>query len=301
MLAHTTLGAVALALAFAQAPTKLRRYRAVHRWIGRAYLTLMTASMLCAIAFLLLAPTVSYPGQRAFHLQLWVLAVSTLGSAWIAFAAIRRGNVVVHRAAIGLNVSFMMTAPLLRVLWMALGPVFPEHELLTNLGIGAVLLAVVAPGAGALAFLINRPPSTHAHAEVTPRVYVLLAAATVAGIYLLSRRYAAIPLDSAPAAYLWFHIVPVVGYVAVCAIGAARARTSADTHRERQWRWLMAGGALAPWSALLLTAVASPVYGPVESYLAGLMVGPGAPIAMTFAHIVHTAVCHTGQVRARRD
>jgi hypothetical protein len=291
MLTHTTLGAGALALAIAQLSPNLRRYRAVHRWIGRAYLTLMTTSMLAAIAFLTLAPAVPFPGQQAFRLQLWVLAISTLGSAWIGFVAIRRGDVVTHRAAMGFNVSFMMTAPLLRILWMVLAPVFPEHDLLTNLGVGAVLLAVLAPATGALGFMITdrnvRPPGSRSGTDGAVRVYLLLAVVMFAGLGLLWGWYAAISRDTGPSAYPWFHIVPIIAYVGVGAIGAARARNSADNHRERKWRLLIAGGALAPWAALLVAVAASVVYGPVEGYIAALMVGPGAPILMTFARVLH--------------
>ncbi|RNM16783.1 DUF2306 domain-containing protein, partial [Nocardioides pocheonensis] len=66
MLVHTTLGAVALVLAVLQQSAAMRRRPRVHRRIGRLYLTLMSASMLTAMAFLARTSAVPYPGQGAF-------------------------------------------------------------------------------------------------------------------------------------------------------------------------------------------------------------------------------------------
>jgi hypothetical protein len=62
----------------------------------------------------------------------------------------------------------------------------------------------------------------------------------------------------------------------------------------------MAGGALVPWATLLIAAVASVVYGPMEGYLAGLMVGPGAPIVVAFARVLR-GVGHSDERFAQAD
>jgi hypothetical protein len=288
MVIHTTLGALALVLAICQYSRTVRRRPRVHRWIGRLYLILMSSSMLTAMVFLMRTSAVSYPGQSAFRLQLWVLAVSTLGSGWIAFATILRGDVRAHRAWLALNTSFMMTAPLLRVLWIALGAIVPEHHLLTNLGVSAVVLAVAAPASGAIAVMLAEPASPEQRRPVgTVTPYGLLAALSIAGAELLTRRYAALAVEAAAStAYVWFHTIPALAYAAGCALGAVRARTAGDINRERQWRVLMTGAALAPWSALAVGLIASVPLGSSEGYVAGLMVGPGSPIVVTFALLV---------------
>ncbi|MBH9879409.1 DUF2306 domain-containing protein, partial [Clostridioides difficile] len=91
---------------------------AVHRWVGRAYLAFMSVSMLTAIIFLVAAPYVGHFIGRAFDLQLWALALGTLGSAWYALYAIRNRDMTTHRAWMTYSIALMMTAPLLRVLWI---------------------------------------------------------------------------------------------------------------------------------------------------------------------------------------
>lgn len=301
MTTHTTLAAIALMLAFVQLVPRLQGRRVLHRWVGRCYLALMTVSMTAALAFLALAPTAPYPGQRAFDLQLWVLAASTLATGWLGFLAARRGDLTGHRAAMGLTFSFMMTAPLLRLLWILLGPVFPDHVMLTNLQVGSVLLAVVAPGAGGLAFVTSQTerlaadrPGHRAARRGTLRkdgtvTDLLLTLVAVAGLMLVWMTYDVVTGGTGPAAYPAFHIVPVVLYVVVGMVGAARARNCEDLVGERRWRLLLAGAAAAPWAALVVAAVAAVVYGPFEGYLAGLMVGPGGPILVSVGCMVRHA------------
>ena len=156
LLIHTVLGSTALALAMFQFSTRLRlRYPSVHRWTGRTYLTLMSISMLTALTFLFLTPPANHFIGPAFETQLRGLAVTTLGSAWYAVYAIRRHDVISHRAWMTYSVAFMMTSPLLRVLWISLQPLIPQHDLLTNLGAASLILGVVAPGTAAMLFVVG--------------------------------------------------------------------------------------------------------------------------------------------------
>ena len=151
LLVHTTLGSVALTLAVVQAGVTRRGGTAArfpHRWVGRAYAGTVLVSMAACIVFLAGAPRVPVPGQTAFHLQLWVLALSTSGAVTTGVLAMRRGQQASHAAWMALSVCFLLTAPLLRAIWAVLGALIPENTMLTNMESGAVALAVIAPARG---------------------------------------------------------------------------------------------------------------------------------------------------------
>lgn len=290
MLIHTSLGGMALALSMFQFSARLRSRRpAAHRWIGRTYLVLMTTSMLTAIIFLLRAPVVEYGGGSAFDLQLWALALATLSSAGYAFWSIRNRDIISHQAWMGLNISLMMTAPLLRVLWIGLGRVVPGSDLLTNLGAGAVSLGILAPSGGAIAFLLTRRSRIGGIADrAAPRWYGVITVIGVLGTALTTIRYAALP-DEFPREMLSVHLVPLVAYVLVCGVAARRAHRDGRFTAERQWRLLLTGAAFIPVSVNIIWLVAVPVYGSIDGYLAATMVGAPGPIIASFAVVVHEA------------
>lgn len=290
MLVHTSAGALALALAMLQYSARLRRRPGVHRWVGRTYLLLMGVSMAAAYGFLVAAPQIDYFGGSAFDLQLWVLASSTVASAGLALVAIRRRDLVSHRAWIGMNIAFMLTAPLLRVLWVGLGRLDHGIELMVGLDVGASTLGIVAPGAGALAFLLSQP--ARRTSPVVPGARWQYAGALVVsllGSAWLAARFAPLP-DEVPGASLWVgHLVPATGLVLVCVAGAVRSAATGRGVAEARWRTLGWGAALATPSAALTTVLATPTYGTIDGFLAGTMVGASGPIVVAFALVVRAA------------
>lgn len=296
MLVHTMAGATALALAMLQYSARLRRRPGVHRWVGRTYLLLMGVSMAAAYAFLVAAPQISYFGGSAFDLQLWVLATSTVTSAAIALVAIRHRDLVSHRAWIGMNMAFMLTAPLLRLLWVGLGRLDHGIELMVGLDIGASTLGVVAPAGGALAFLLSQPSRKLAPvAPDTRRQYVAAGIVSVAGSCWLAARFAPLPAE-VPGASLWVgHLIPATGLVVICLVGALRATRRGHGIAEVRWRALLWGAALATPSAALTTMVATPVYGTIDGFLAGTMVGASGPIVLAFLLVVRSAAAKPGR------
>ena len=290
MLLHTSLGGLALGLSMLQFSGRLRTRRPrVHRRVGRAYLALMTASMLFAITFLVLSAPVDYTGGTGFDLQLWALAGATLFSGWYALFAIRRRDVITHRAWMSMSIAFMMTAPLLRVVWIGLAPVLPDADLLMNLGAGAIMLGVVAPAGAAVAFML-----THRARQTTPgrvpagRRNAGLVALAALGSVAFVLRFQPLP-DAIPASIPALHVIPAWGYLAICAAGAHAARRNQDAVRERRWSWLMTGAAAAPITSVIVGIIAGVVYGPVDGYMVGPMVGAPVPIMLTFALVVHQA------------
>lgn len=302
MLVHTSAGALALALAMLQYSARLRRRPGVHRWVGRTYLALMGVSMAAAYAFLLSAPTIDYFGGTAFDLQLWVLASSTVATAVLALVAIRRRNLLGHRAWIGMNIAFMLTAPLLRVLWVGLGRLDHGIELMVGLDVGASTLGVVAPGAGALALLLTQPDRRTTPVAPGARLqYAGAIAVSLAGSCWLAARFAPLPQE-VPGASLWVgHLVPASALVVVCLAGAHRAGVAGRGTAEARWRLLLWGAAVATPSAALTTVLATPVYGTIDGFLAGTMVGASGPIVLAFALVVRAAARRPARGSARNQ
>ncbi|MDR3663495.1 MAG: DUF2306 domain-containing protein [Mycobacterium sp.] len=298
MLVHTTLGAVALALAMFQFSTRLReRQPAIHRWIGRAYLVLMSISMLTALMFLLATPPAQHFIGPAFETQLRALAMGTFGSAWYAVYAIRHRDVVRHRAWMTYSVAFMLTAPLLRIIWIAIQPVIPQHDLLTNIGAASLILGVAAPGAAVVAFMLNHRTSPDAAiASASQRVYAAVLIVAVVG----SLAYAGLALRlpaPIPRSLAAFHLVPAWIAILVTLAAVHRARAQRNPAREQWLRRLLWGFAVAPTAASLFAQIVPPAFTPADAIIAGGMDAPGIPITIAFGLVVRAAA----RSRARAD
>ena len=290
LMVHTTLAGLALTLGLFQFSSRLRtRWPAVHRWIGRGYLALMSVSMLTALVFLYFTPPAQHFIGPAFETQLRALAIGTLGSGWYAVYAIRRRDVITHQAWMTYGIALMMTAPLLRVIWIGIQPLIPQHDLLTNIGVGSIVLGVAAPGSAVFAFMLAQHPKVDAVAASTPRrVYFFALALAIAG----SVTYAALVLRlpaAIPHSLALFHLVPAWISIAIAASGVFRARAAGDVARERQWRWLLWGFAAAPTAASLYAQIVPPAFTAADAVLAGGMDGPVIPITVAFALVVHAA------------
>lgn len=290
LLVHTTLGALALTLAMFQFSGRLRQRRpAAHRWIGRGYLTLMSISMLTALIFLYVTPPAEHFIGPAFETQLRALAVGTLASAWYAVYAIRKRDVISHRAWMTYSIAFMLTAPLLRFIWIGIQPLIPQHDLLTNIGVGSLILGVAAPGGAALAFMLTeRRAAGHAGTPVPAWQYGAPLALAVLGSQAYTYLTMQLP-EPIPHSLVAFHLVPLWIVIALATIGVVRARMRGATARERQWRWLLWGFAVAPVSASLFSMIVPPAFTAADAIIAGGMDGAGIPITICFALVVRAA------------
>lgn len=290
LMVHTTLAGLALALGLFQFSPRLRTRRpAIHRWIGRVYLALMSVSMVTALVFLYLTPAAQHFIGPAFETQLRALAIGTLGSAWYAVYAIRHRDVITHQAWMTYGIALMMTAPLLRVIWIGIQPLIPQHDLLTNIGVGSIILGVAAPGSAVFAFMLNQRSARDAAIPSAPRrVYFFAFALAVVG----SLAYTSLVVRLSPPiphVLVLFHLVPAWIVIALAARGVFRARAIGDTVRERQWRWLLWGFAGAPTAASVYAQIVPPAFTTADAVLAGGMDGPVIPITVGFALVVHAA------------
>ncbi|MFL0175950.1 DUF2306 domain-containing protein [Mycobacterium sp. SMC-13] len=290
LMVHTTLAGLALTLGLFQFSSRLRtRWPAVHRWIGRGYLALMSVSMLTALVFLYLTPPAQHFIGPAFETQLRALAIGTLGSAWYAVYAIRRRDVITHQAWMTYGIALMMTAPLLRVIWIGIQPLIPQHDLLTNIGVGSIILGVAAPGSAVFAFMLTKQATPEAGVRSVPTwTYGAAVALAVVGSLAYTALVLRLPAPI-PHGLVLFHLVPAWITIAIAARGVVRARTAGDAARERQWRWLLWGFAAAPTAASLYAQIVPPAFTTADAVLAGGMDGPVIPITVAFALVVHAA------------
>ncbi|MCX6400004.1 MAG: DUF2306 domain-containing protein [Propionibacteriales bacterium] len=281
MLVHTTTGSAALLLAAGQSIAASRGLRRGHRAVGRAYLAAVIISMGAAVVFLLRAPPVEHVGQVALSWQLWVLGLSTLGATLAGVLAARAGQVLAHRCWMTLALCFLLTAPALRLLWAALGPLLPDHDQLTRLDAGAVALAVLAPGAALLAGASVLNLTVPGRPRALGKPEFIAASVSLGGIVavLLTRPDDVLTASGTPAVpplYAWFHAGPAL-ILLIVVLGLARRSAPA-------WRPVVVGVALAPLAAVASgRLLLSPVLGDVEGWLAGLMVAPGFPIVTALA------------------
>ena len=149
MLMHTTMGAFALAVGPFQFIAAIRRrYPAAHRTMGRIYLVGAVLSMFAGIGYLLTTPPADVFSGAPFAISLIGLDLAVLFTAWLAYAAIRQRAVLRHQAWMAFNFGLLLATPLLRLLWIVFGHVFPGmDQAADNLGITTFLLPMSLFGA----------------------------------------------------------------------------------------------------------------------------------------------------------
>ena len=149
MLMHTTMGAFALAVGPFQFMGKIRRrYPAAHRLMGKIYLIGAVLSMFAGIAYLSSTAFQEVYSGTPFAIALYALDLAVLYTAWLAYSAIRRRDVMRHQAWMAFNFGLLFATPLLRILWVAFAWAFPGVEQAqNNLGITTFLLPLSLFGA----------------------------------------------------------------------------------------------------------------------------------------------------------
>ncbi len=157
MLMHTTMGALALALGPFQFSRRLRqRYRGLHRNAGRVYLATVGLSMIAGLGYLATTPPGDVFSGAAFAIALVGLDVLVLLTAGLALHAILRRDVPRHRAWMAVNFGLLLSTPVLRLLWVVYGWVFPDvPQTATNLAIMTFLLPLCV--GGMLLWLASQP------------------------------------------------------------------------------------------------------------------------------------------------
>ena len=170
MLMHTTLAAISMALGPFQFMNGLRQRRpALHRAMGKIYLLAELVSMSGGMMYLAITGLDGVYTGAPFALGLWGLNAMVLVSGWLAYRAIRRGEVAQHRAWLAYNFGLLLTAPGLRILWALYGLALPGWtQAETNLAITTFLLPLCAM-VGLWCLSMGRWPAPTASVPLPPR------------------------------------------------------------------------------------------------------------------------------------
>jgi uncharacterized membrane protein len=146
MLMHTTTAAIALALGPFQFITAIRqRVPALHRAMGKIYLMAMLLSTFGNMGYLWMTSFERVYSGGPFAVGLWGLDLMVLLTGGLAYAAIRQRDIPRHRAWMAYNFSLLLTAPVLRILWVLYGLGMPElTQAEGNLAITTYLLPLCA-------------------------------------------------------------------------------------------------------------------------------------------------------------
>lgn len=148
LLMHTTMGAIAMALGPFQFSARLRaRYPLWHRNAGKTYLLAVVLSMIGGLAYLFTTPPRAVFSGPVFAVALVGLDLMVLFTAWYAYAAVRQRAYAEHRAWMAFNFGLLLATPVLRLLWIVFGWVFPDRvQTATNLANTTFLLPLCVTG-----------------------------------------------------------------------------------------------------------------------------------------------------------
>lgn len=142
---HTLAGGLCLLLALPQFSGRLRRRRpALHRLLGRAFVVAAAVTLAGGYAYLAQTPSADVFSGPIFAAGLWALAIVTTVGLVLAIVHIRRRDVHAHQAWMALTFAFLLTAPVLRLLWILVARLdpLPMDAWDNNLVSSAVLLPI---------------------------------------------------------------------------------------------------------------------------------------------------------------
>ncbi|RJS45008.1 DUF2306 domain-containing protein [Nocardioides cavernaquae] len=277
LLTHTALAAIAISLAVFQFTARSRVRLGVHRWIGRAQVTLTLVAMGGAMTYLVVVgPHRTYDGP-AFYLQLWALAIATALATALGWLAIRRGHQASHRILMAFAFALLCTAPFLRVLYMLFGLAWPDaSQEVTNLAGGAVE-AVWAPMAAVLASRMVPAARKREHLAPLPGRWLDRVALGLG----------AVGLTALVAAYVdVFDGVDRVTITAAVAIGLGilltqlNLRAASDPVAHEEWRIHAVGMLAGIPTTLALWGSYTLVFTTEESFYGALLTGPAVPLSL---------------------
>lgn len=282
LLAHTTAGGVAILLFAAQFSARLRRNLVRHRWLGRVALLMVAVGMVASSVFLLrVGPSGTFDGP-AFYLQLWGLALATVVTATLGFWAIRARQVAVHQSMMAFAFAMLLTAPMLRVLYLLLGLAWPDMtQEVTNLA-GGALLVFAAPGGAIAASRSFGSEQRRAGVGALPGRWLDVAVTLVAALALA----VAVPRQLAT-----FDGLDRVTLTWLLAGGAALATTlvlQRSARREgrgvaaEEWRLYALGVLSSVPAGLLLWLVYDVWFRTDEAFFGSLLTAPGLTLLLAF-------------------
>lgn len=277
LLAHTTLGAAAVALAVFQLSARSRRRIAVHRRLGRVLVPTVIIAMLAAMAFLaIVGPTGTFDGP-AFSLQLWALAIGTATGAVLGWIAIRRHQIGAHQILMSYMFALLCTAPFLRLGYLLFGLAWPHGTQATSNLAGAGLLAFLAPSSAFVVAGFVRSPNTARHPGrwLTPPVELLLAAVGAAGAGALLWQY-----DRQFDGFDRVTITWITVALLLCVLAAVKRVTARHGRARDDWALYLASVTLGFPLTAVLWALYSVFFTTAAAFYGALLTGPAVTISV---------------------
>lgn len=136
MFPHSISGSVAIVVGLSQFNRDFQfRYPVIHRNLGRLYFLCAIIICLSSTSFLIDAiPTKEVFSREIFALILSLLTLGVFITMPCAVYAIWHGDISSHREFMALNYSLMLSAPMLRVCWIAVGRFWGTKYLVNQYG-----------------------------------------------------------------------------------------------------------------------------------------------------------------------
>lgn len=139
---HNTMGGLLMLFGGLQFwPALRRRYPRAHRLLGMTYVVAASLAMVAAIGYLLMTPVDKVYDTFTFTVGLWLLAIGVLASIGMSMYHLRRRQIAQHQAYMAISYGFLLTAPVQRYLWLAVGAWQPQmRQLEGNFAVTAWLI-----------------------------------------------------------------------------------------------------------------------------------------------------------------
>ncbi|WP_436872044.1 DUF2306 domain-containing protein [Acinetobacter haemolyticus] len=134
MLFHSIFGGLAILIAIYQFYKSYRiRYPQRHRVLGRLQVIVVTITVIGSIIYLINTSAEDTFSGISFHYLLWLLAIGTLLSLYLAVWAIIRKDILTHQVLMIFNFGALLSAPVLRLEWLIIGQIPNMTQELSNL------------------------------------------------------------------------------------------------------------------------------------------------------------------------
>jgi Predicted membrane protein (DUF2306) len=167
--AHIALGSFCLIFGGLQFWPAFRRGQPKwHRRVGVGYFVSVQLSMIASFVYLIRTPVENILDQLFFVTGLWFLNIMVTVSLWMSLYSLAKRQYAQHQGWMWLNYGLLLSTPLLRIGWLAIGAVYPElHWVETNNAVSGVVIPLSIISTYAMFVIsrsqqVERPPSNQA-------------------------------------------------------------------------------------------------------------------------------------------
>lgn len=124
---HTLLGGTCMLLGGLQFWPGLRqRFPRLHRNSGMVFVGTAQLAMIMSMTYLTLTGVANTYAQLTFHVGLWFLALVVTASLWLSMYHVKQRQIAQHMGWLALAYGLLISAPLTRYDWVAIGMMFPQ-------------------------------------------------------------------------------------------------------------------------------------------------------------------------------